>query len=78
MTAEIRIQIASKEHRTKQPEGLPYALFCEPVLAGDGLIECPSRGRLGFLGNFKLERKVREAGLAHPHAVLIRVFSNSR
>lgn len=57
MTAEMRIQIASREHSLKQPRGFPYALFCEPVLTGER-VECSSITRLGFLGNFRLKREL--------------------
>ena len=78
MTVEIRIQRAGSEHMTKQPEGFPYALFCEPVLAGDSLVEYSSRNKLGFLGDFRTKRSVRKAGIEHAHPVLIRDFKRSR
>jgi hypothetical protein len=78
MTAEMFFQKAGREHATKQPAGYPFALFCEPVLAGDSLVECLSRNRMGFLGDFRTEGAVREAGIAHPHPVRIRDFRTSR
>lgn len=78
MTAEMTIIIASREHTTKEPVGYPFALFCTPVIDGQSLVECASRNRMGFLGEFKTARAVRQAGLAHEHAVLIRDFRNPR
>lgn len=78
MTAEIYTQIAGREHVTKQPDGFPYALFCKPVLDGEGLVECPSRKRMGFIDNFRRKKDVKTAGRSHPHAVLIRDFKSSR
>lgn len=74
MTDEIRLQQASYEHMTKQPTGLRYALFCDPVLKGILEGRCDSQRKMGHLGDFVDYPSAKTKALDHPHATVLRFY----
>lgn len=77
MTAEIRLQIASLEHMSKQPAGLRYALFCDETLKNVYEVDCATRRTLGHIEDFGEYGEAKQLGIDHPHAVLIRYYPDS-
>jgi len=73
MTLEIRLEVASLEHMTKQPFGLRYALLCDAYFRGEP-VDCDSSKRMGHLGSFADYLVAKDEAVAHPHRAFIKFF----
>lgn len=76
MTHEIKLEIMADEHATKQPSDKRYALYCQVGYYGYSDESCETARRSGWMGNSADYAQVKEVGIAHPHAVLIRFYQD--